>query len=132
MEGNIVLGHEFVMDDLFAILPPTFPFFRVASCDAQIPNGYLKLFADALKEFRSRKMTLTIHRAPKWLSVTNCNFLAFRNRDGCPDDNISLVRECFDGVGNAIMFQQTGRRIDCHQSVLRIGFHCRLFEAIDH
>lgn len=42
MEGNIVLGHEFIMDDLFAILPPAFPFFCIASRDAKVANGCIK------------------------------------------------------------------------------------------
>ena len=38
MEGNIVLGHEFVVDHLLLILPPAFPFFSVTSSDAQITD----------------------------------------------------------------------------------------------
>ena len=39
VEWDVVFGHEFVMDNLFAILPPAFPFFRVACRDAQVTNG---------------------------------------------------------------------------------------------
>jgi hypothetical protein len=53
MEGNIVLGHEFVMDDLFAILPPSFPFFRVASRDAQVTNGGIKPDVKDLHTFQT-------------------------------------------------------------------------------
>ena len=59
MEGNIVLGHEFVMDDLFAILPPAFPFFRVASRDAQIPNGGIKPHVEDLHT-NSKQVIITV------------------------------------------------------------------------
>lgn len=42
MEGNVVLGHELVVDDLIFVLPPAFPVLGVASRDAQIADGRIK------------------------------------------------------------------------------------------
>ena len=42
MEGHVVLGHKLVVNHLLPILPPAFPFVRVARRDAQVTDGRIK------------------------------------------------------------------------------------------
>ena len=49
MEGDIVLGHELVISDVFRVLPPFLPLARVVGGDADVPDGSVKPHVKNLK-----------------------------------------------------------------------------------
>ena len=49
MEGDIVLGHELVISDVFRVLPPFLPLARVVGGDADVPDGSVEPHVKNLK-----------------------------------------------------------------------------------
>ncbi len=88
VEGDIVLGHELVVSNVFRVLPPFLPFTSVVGGDADVTDGSvephvedLKLFSDVNLMFR--KMFLSFHFLAKW-NLIYLIFISFERDRSSP------------------------------------------------